>query len=101
MAKLEKKGKKETPQQVAKKSSESEVLPMGRINFIMIAVSVLLIAVGFAFMTGSANVGATFNASIFDSSRTLVGPMLSLAGFILIVPSIMYRSKKDKNTEEK
>ena len=38
--------------------------------------------------------GETFNADIFSATRTLVGPMLSLAGFVLVVPSIIWRPKK-------
>ncbi len=73
---------------------QEEQLPLGKINFIMIAVSVLLIVIGFVLMWGSPNVGDTFNDDIFSTSRTLVGPMLSLAGFVLVVPSIIWRPKK-------
>ncbi len=73
---------------------QDEALPLGQVNFIMIAVSVLLIVLGFVLMAGSANVGETFNADIFSATRTLVGPMLSLAGFVLVVPSIIWRPKK-------
>ena len=69
-------------------------MPLGKINFIMIAVSVLLIVIGFVLMSGSANVGDTFNSDIFSTSRTLIGPMLALAGFVLVVPSIIWRPKK-------
>ena len=47
-------------------------------------------------MTGSANDGATFNNAIFESRRTVVGPMIALAGFVLMAFAILYK-KKDNN----
>ncbi|MBQ4367733.1 MAG: DUF3098 domain-containing protein [Muribaculaceae bacterium] len=80
-----------------KKSNENEArLPLGKINFVMMAVCLLLIVVGFALMTGSANDGTTFNESIFESRRTVVGPMVAFAGFVFMAFAIIYR-KKDKN----
>lgn len=80
-----------------KKSSEKGArLPLGKVNFIMMAVCLVLIVLGFALMTGSANDGATFNNAIFESRRTVVGPMIALAGFVLMAFAILYK-KKDNN----
>ncbi len=73
--------------------NNKEVMPLGKTNFIMIAVCVLLIAVGFFLMTGSANTGATWNADVFNSTRTVVGPMVALAGFVLLIFAIIYKKK--------
>lgn len=75
----------------AGKSSES--LPLNKVNYIMIAVSLVLIALGFFLMGGSANVGSTFNYDVFDSTRIVVAPFITFVGFLLMVPAILYRGK--------
>ena len=69
---------------------------MGKINFIMMAVCLLLIIIGFALMGGSANVGDKFNNDLFESSRVTTGPIIAFLGFVLMAFAIIYR-KKDKN----
>lgn len=75
-------------------------MPLGKINFILMAVCAVLIIVGFFLMAGSANEGDTFNYDIFNSTRTVVGPMIAFAGFVLMAFAIIFR-KKDKNEELK
>lgn len=74
-------------------SSETERMPLSKVNYIAMAVCLLLIVVGLAMMTGSANEGATFNYDIFESRRTVVGPTIALLGFVLMCPAILYRPK--------
>lgn len=72
--------------------------PLGKINFILMAACALLIVVGFFLMTGSANEGETFNYDIFESSRTVVGPFIAFAGFVLMAFAIIFK-KKNKDDE--
>lgn len=72
-------------------------LPLGKLNFIMMAICLLLIIIGLWLMTGSANEGDTFNYAIFESSRTTVGPMIALAGFVLMAPAILYHKKQNND----
>ncbi|MBQ3325040.1 MAG: DUF3098 domain-containing protein [Muribaculaceae bacterium] len=71
-------------------------MPLGKMNYIMIAVCVLLIAVGFFLMSGSSNEGATFNNDVFNSTRTVVAPFITFLGFILMVPAILFKGKNTK-----
>ena len=79
---------------------EGMKMPLGKINFILMAVCALLIIVGFFMMCGSPNEGTTFNEDIFNSTRTIVGPTIALLGFVLMAFAIMYK-KKNKNNEVK
>ena len=81
---------------VENKSKDKVSYPLGKINFIMMAVCLLLIVIGFALMGGSANVGDKFNNDIFESSRVTTGPIIAFLGFVLMAFAIIYR-KKDKN----
>jgi len=73
--------------------------PLTKINFILMGICLLLIIIGFWLMTGSANVGDTFNKDIFESSRVTTGPVIAFLGFVLMAFAIIYR-KKDKNDED-
>lgn len=88
----------ETKKQAQLQPSKQEAgFPLNKINFIMIATCVALIVVGFVLMGGSSNVGSTFNNDIFSTRRTVVGPTISLAGFVLMIFAIMYRKKDNKD----
>lgn len=85
----------EKKSQVENNSRGKASYPLGKINFIMMAVCLLLIIIGFALMTGSANVGDKFNNDLFESSRVTTGPIIAFLGFVLMAFAIIYR-KKDK-----
>ena len=90
---------KEKKSQVENKTKGKVSYPLGKINFIMMAVCLLLIIIGFALMGGSANVGDKFNNDLFESSRVTTGPIIAFLGFVLMAFAIIYR-KKDKNEPE-
>ena len=57
---------KAQPQKQVPQQSKS-VFPLDKINLVLIAICIVLIAVGFALMGGSANEGSTFNYDIFST----------------------------------
>lgn len=81
--------------QVKNSKVEKESMPMGKMNYILMGVSLLLIVVGFVLMSGSGNEGSTFNNDVFSSTRIVVAPMLTFLGFLCMVPAILYKRKKD------
>ena len=83
-----------------KSVDSKEVMPLGKINYILIAACVLLIMLGFYLMTGSANTGSTWNEDVFNSTRTVVGPMVALAGFTLMIFAIIFKKKNRNESEE-
>lgn len=93
---------KEKKTQVENKTGEKVTYPLGKINFILMGICLLLIVIGFWLMTGSANVGETFNNDIFESRRITMGPIIAFLGFVLMAFAIIYRKKdrKDDNNEE-
>ena len=90
---------KEKKTQVEKKPEGKVTYPLTKINFILMGICLLLIIIGFWLMTGSANVGETFNKDLFESSRVTTGPVIAFLGFVLMAFAIIYR-KKDKNIQE-
>jgi NhaP-type Na+/H+ or K+/H+ antiporter len=73
----------------------------GRDNFILIAVSVAIITIGFLLMSGGGipQDGVSFNPEIFDARRIVVAPVVTMAGFGLMVFAILKNSKENKNEE--
>ena len=68
-------------------------MPLGKLNYILMTACMVLIVIGLCLMGGSPNEGSTFNYDIFSSTRTTVGPILALLGFVLMAPAILYRKK--------
>ena len=64
-----------------------------KLNIILIAVSFLIIILGFALMAGAPS-GEVYNPDIFSFRRITVGPMIALFGFVSMVVSILWKGKK-------
>ena len=74
----------------------------GKQNYIICAVSVVLIIVGFILMTGPASsVEGGFEPDIFSARRIVVAPMICFAGFLLMIVGILYPRKKGLADEKK
>jgi uncharacterized membrane protein len=69
----------------------------GKLNYIICAVSVALIIVGFILMTGpSSSVEGGFEPDIFSTKRIVVAPMVCFAGFLLMIAGILYPRRKEQ-----
>ncbi|MDD2798418.1 MAG: DUF3098 domain-containing protein [Bacteroidales bacterium] len=74
---------------------EEKNLAFGRINYILIAVSVFLIILGFVLMTGSGTTEQSgFNPDIFSKTRIVFAPVISLFGFLLVIVGVVYKKKE-------
>lgn len=67
----------------------------GKTNFIMMAVAVLIIIVGFVLMGGDGSTTEQFNPDIFSTRRIVVAPIVCLVGFFGVGFAIMYRGKSN------
>lgn len=64
-----------------------------KLNLILIAVSFVIIVLGFFLMVGEPS-GEVYNADIFSFRRITLGPMISLFGFASMLFAILFRVKK-------
>ncbi len=62
-------------------------------NLILIAISFAIIVLGFALMVGEPS-GEVYNPDIFSFRRITVGPMIAFFGFVSLIFSILFKSKK-------
>lgn len=72
----------------------------GRKNYILIAVSAVLIVIGFLLMTGPNCTNEVFEADIFSVRRIKVAPIVCLTGFLLMIVAIMVRPGKNDNNKK-
>ncbi|MDR1162094.1 MAG: DUF3098 domain-containing protein [Tannerellaceae bacterium] len=73
-----------------------EDFAFGKENFILIAISVVIIIIGFALMSGGGVEDASFNPAIFSTRRIVVAPVVCMIGFGLMVAAILTNSKDKK-----
>ena len=64
------------------------------LNAILIAISLVIVVVGFALMAGDPSGATEFNPDIFSMRRITVGPMIALFGFVMMIVSILLKTPK-------
>lgn len=77
--------------------SNKKNFALGKENFIIIAVAMFFIILGFTLMLGGATTEeGGFNPDIFSTRRIVVAPSLTVLGFALVAVGIL---KKNKDKE--
>lgn len=71
----------------------------GRINFILLAVSMVVVIIGYILMSGSGSTHEQFNESIFDFRHTTLAPIVCFFGYLMMIVAILYRPKNKKEEE--
>ncbi len=64
-----------------------------RTNFILLAVSMAIIIIGFVLMSGSGSTEEAYNPEIFSARRTKVAPVVCLIGFCMMIYAVMHKPK--------
>lgn len=74
-------------------------LAFGRVNFILLGISMALVIIGFILMGGDSSTAKAFNPDIFSTMRIKVAPIVCLVGFLSMIGAVMYRKKEDEATD--
>ena len=69
----------------------------GRMNYILLAIGMVVIILGLILMSGSGSSETTFDADIFSARRIKVAPVICFVGFVSMVYAII---RKPKDGEE-
>lgn len=67
--------------------------PFTKINYIIIAASVIIIVLGFILMHGSST-DIDFNPDVFSFKRITLAPIVCMIGFVGMIFGIMWKSKE-------
>jgi hypothetical protein len=73
-----------------------EKFAFDKTNFILLGVSMAVVIIGFLLMTGPASTSTHFEADIFSVRRIRVAPVVSLAGFLLMIYAVLRKPKTGK-----
>ena len=73
----------------------------GKMNFILLAIGVAIVVIGFILMSGSGSTETEFNPEIFSIRRINVAPIVCLFGFLFIVYAILHKPTDSNNAIEK
>lgn len=69
-------------------------------NFVLVAIGVAIVIIGFILMSGGGSTEEAFNPDIFSVRRIKVAPAVCFFGFCFIVYGIMHTPKKVEVAEE-
>lgn len=78
---------------------DKKTLAFNKMNFILLAIGLAIIIIGFVLMSGGSSTDTTFDASIFSATRIKVAPVVTFVGFISIIFAVMYRPKNEEESD--
>lgn len=65
----------------------------GRMNFILLAISMAIVLLGYILMSGEGSSREHFNEAIFDFRHTTLAPIICFFGYLMMIVAILYRPK--------
>ena len=72
---------------------EKKDFAFGRMNFILLAIGMLVVIVGFILMSGDGSTTEAYNPDIFSARRTKVAPLVCLLGFVSMIYAVVHKPK--------
>ena len=64
-----------------------------KMNFILLAVGMVIVIIGFLLMTGPGSTDTAFEPDIFSARRTKVAPLVCLFGFVSMIYAVIRKPK--------
>ncbi len=71
------------------------VFAFSKINFILLAIGMLIVVAGLLLMSGGGTTVEQFDPEIFNARRIKVAPVVTFFGYLFIVVAILYRKKSE------
>lgn len=72
-----------------------EKLALGKTNFILIAIGIVIIIAGLLLMTGPSSTETHFEPDIFSARRIVMAPLVCFVGFVFMIFAIMFKPKNN------
>ena len=72
---------------------EKRDFAFGRMNFILLAISMIIVVIGFILMAGDGSTDQAYNPDIFSVRRIKVAPLVCLFGFVSMIYAVVHTSK--------
>ncbi|MBQ8656539.1 MAG: DUF3098 domain-containing protein [Prevotella sp.] len=71
-------------------------LAFGKVNFILLAVGMAVVIIGFLLMSGSGSTETDYNPDIFSPLRIKVAPVVCFVGFVSMIYAVIRRPRDNK-----
>lgn len=66
-----------------------------KINYILLAIGMAVVVVGFILMSGSGSDETAYNPDIFSARRIKVAPVVCLIGFVSMIYAVIRKPKTE------
>ena len=80
---------------------ESKDFAFGRMNYILLAVGMAVVIIGFLLMSGSGSTDTAYDPDIFSARRIKVAPVVCRLGFVSMIYAVVHRPKDGNEASEK
>ena len=74
---------------------ERKDFAFGRMNYILMAIGMAVVIIGFLLMSGNGSTDTNYNPDIFSARRIKVAPVVCLLGFVSMIYAVVHRPKSD------
>lgn len=64
-----------------------------KVNYILLAIGMAIVVLGFVLMSGSSSTETAYNPDIFSVRRIKVAPVVCLFGFLSMIYAVMRKPK--------
>ena len=64
-----------------------------KMNYLLLAVGMIIVVIGFLLMTGPASTDSAFEPDIFSARRTKLAPVVCLFGFVSMIYAVVRKPK--------
>ena len=71
----------------------------GRMNFILLAIGMAIVILGFVLMGGDGSTDTAYNPDIFSYRRIKVAPIVCLIGFVSMIYAVVYKAKEKEDVK--
>ena len=78
---------------------ETRDFAFGRMNYILLAVGMLVVIIGFILMSGGSSSEEAYNPDIFSTRRIVVAPIVCLLGFVSMIYAVVHKPKDEVQKE--
>ena len=78
---------------------EKRDLAFDKVNYILLAIGMAIVIIGFLLMSGSGSTETAYDPDIFSVRRIKVAPVVCLVGFVSMIYAVV-RRPKDKEVEK-
>lgn len=73
--------------------NDKQKFAFNKINFILIAIGLLVVVIGFFLMSGPVSTEAFFEPDIFSVRRIKIAPAVCFLGYIFMIYGILHKPK--------